>query len=156
MRKSTRRSMLMRAVKSCLVASAISLLACLSMAPATFAHPMGNFSINHYAKSIPGAHAVEVDYIIDMAEIPTFQQMQESAVVPKAGDPSLVPYLQRESEVLKDGLTLLVDGKPLMLRTVSRQAIFPPGAGGLPTMKMGFVFVATLPSDLKDSLASLQ
>ena len=146
----------MRAVKSCLVASAISLLACLSMAPATFAHPMGNFSINHYSKIIPGAHAIEVEYIIDMAEIPTFQQMQESAVVPKAGDPSLVPYLQRESEVLKDGLTLLVDGKPLMLRTVSRQAIFPPGAGGLPTMKMGFVFVATLPSDLKDSLASLQ
>ena len=146
----------MRAVKPLSVASAISLLVFLSMAPAAFAHPMGNFSINHYSKIIPGAHAVEVDYIIDMAEIPTFQQMQESAVVPKAGDPSLVPYLQRESEVLKDGLTLLVDGKPLMLRTVSRQAIFPPGAGGLPTMKMGFVFVATLPSDLKDSLASLQ
>jgi nickel/cobalt exporter len=146
----------MRAVKPLLVASAIALLAFLSMAPATFAHPMGNFSINHYSKIVPKEHAIEVDYIIDMAEIPTFQQMQESAVVPKGDDPSLVHYLQRQSEVLKEGLTLLFDEKPLMLQTVSRQAIFPPGAGGLPTMKTGFVYVATLPSDLKDSLASVR
>jgi nickel/cobalt exporter len=141
----------MRAVKSLLVASAIALLAFLSMAPATFAHPMGNFSINHYSKIVPGEHAIEVDYIIDMAEIPTFQQMQESAVVPKANDPSVVPYLQRESEALKQALSLLADGKLLTLQTVSRQAIFPAGAGGLPTMKMGFVYIATLPGDLKDS-----
>ena len=146
----------MRAVKPLLVASAIALLAFFSMAPATFAHPMGNFSINHYSKIVPREHAIEVDYIIDMAEIPTFQQMQENAVVPKADDRSLVPYLQRQAEVLKDGLTLLFDEKPLMLQTVSRQVIFPPGAGGLPTMKMGFVYVATFPSDLKDSLASVR
>jgi ABC-type nickel/cobalt efflux system permease component RcnA len=146
----------MRAIKPPLAATAIGLLVFLSMAPAAFAHPMGNFSINHYSKIIPGAHAIDVDYIIDMAEIPTFQQMQESAIVPKVSDPSLVPYLQRESEVLSKGLTLQVDGRPLILRTVSRQAIFPPGAGGLPTMKMGFVFVATLPSHLKNSLASVQ
>ena len=146
----------MRAVRPLSVASAMSLLIFLLMSPSTFAHPMGNFSINHYSKIIPGAHAIEVDYIIDMAEIPTFQQMQESAVVPKADDPSLVPYLQRESELLKGGLTLLVDGQPLILRTVSRQAIFPPGAGGLPTMKMGFVFVTTLPGDLTDSLALIR
>jgi nickel/cobalt transporter (NicO) family protein len=143
----------MRAVRPLLLASASSLLAILSISPVTFAHPMGNFSINHYSKIIPGAQAVEVDYIVDMAEIPTFQQMQESAVVPKAGDPSLVPYLQRQSEILKDGLTLRVDGKPLMLHTVSRQAIFPPGAGGLPTMKMGFVYISTLPGELRDSLS---
>src|ERR1700691_2456851 len=146
----------MHAVKPLSVASAISLLAFLSMAPATFAHPMGNFSINHYSKIIPGAHAIEVEYIIDMAEIPTFQQMQESAVVPKADDPSLVPYLQHQSQVLKEGLTLLFDEKPLGLETVSRQAIFPPGAGGLPTMKMGFVYVANLPGELSGSPASIR
>ena len=81
----------MLAVKSLAVASAMSVLVVLSISPATFAHPMGNFSINHYSKIIPGAHTIDVDYIIDMAEIPTFQQMQESAVVPKADDPSLGP-----------------------------------------------------------------
>jgi ABC-type nickel/cobalt efflux system permease component RcnA len=146
----------MRAVKPLSVASAMSLMVFLLMAPSTFAHPMGNFSINHYSKIIPGAHAIEVDYIIDMAEIPTFQQMQESAVVANADDPSLVPYLHRQSEVLKDGLTLLSDGTPLMLQTVSRQAIFPPGAGGLPTMKMGFVYMAALPGELRDSAALIR
>jgi nickel/cobalt exporter len=146
----------MRAIKPPSVARAIGLLLLLSMAPAAFAHPMGNFSINHYSKIIPGAHAIDVDYIIDMAEIPTFQQMQESAIVPKSGDPSLVLYLQSESELLKGGLALFVEGRPLTLRTISRQAIFPPGAGGLPTMKMGFVFVATLPNDLTDSSASVR
>src|SRR5580692_264259 len=144
MGNSTRKETLMR-VKPPSVARAIGLLLLLSMAPAAFAHPMGNFSINHYSKIIPGEHAIEVDYIIDMAEIPTFQQMQESAVVPKANDPSVVPYLQRESEALKQALSLLADGKLLTLQTVSRQAIFPAGAGGLPTMKMGFVYIATLP-----------
>src|ERR1700722_10173352 len=130
MRNNTLRETLMRFVKPLCVARAIGLLLFLSMAPAAFAHPMGNFSINHYSKIIAGAHAIEIDYIIDMAEIPTFEQMQESAVIAKTDDPSLVHYLHRLSEVLKEGLTLLVDGKPLMLRTVSRQAIFPPGAGG--------------------------
>jgi ABC-type nickel/cobalt efflux system permease component RcnA len=145
--------MLMCGIKPPLAATAIGLLVLLSMAAVAFAHPMGNFSINHYSKIIPGARAIEVDYIIDMAEIPTFQEMQESGVVPKADDPSLVPYLQRQSELLKGGLNLLVGGRPLILRTLSRQAIFPAGAGGLPTMKMGFIFLATLPRDLTESLA---
>src|ERR1700689_1893711 len=106
----------MRAIKPPLVAIAISLLVVLSMSPAAFAHPMGNFSINHYSKIIPGAHAIEVDYIIDMAEIPTFQQMQESEIVANADDPSLIPYLHRQSEVLKKGLTLLFNGTPLILQ----------------------------------------
>src|SRR5215469_10202226 len=126
MRNSTQGETLMRYVKPLSVARAIGLLSFFSMAPAAFAHPMGNFSINHYSKIVPAARAIEVDYIIDMAEIPTFQQMQESAVVPKSDDPSLVPYLQRESEVLREGLTLQVNGELLMLRTVSRRAIFPP------------------------------
>ena len=39
------------------------------------AHPMGNFSINHYSAITPGRSGVRIDYIIDMAEIPTFQEM---------------------------------------------------------------------------------
>jgi high-affinity nickel-transport protein len=49
---------------------------------------------------------------------------------------------------LKRGLTLDIDGKPTALRLVSSGVIFPPGAGALPTMKMGFVYEATYPSNL--------
>jgi ABC-type nickel/cobalt efflux system permease component RcnA len=61
----------------------------------------------------------------------------------------------RQAESLKSGLTLAIDGQPLALRTVSRQAIFPPGAGGLPTMKMGFIYQATLPDTLGAAPRSL-
>src|SRR5215469_4758693 len=142
--------MLMRALRLFLIASTISLPVFLSMSFAAYAHPMGNFSINHYSKIISAPHTIEVDYIIDMAEIPTFQQMQESAAVPRVGDPSLLPFLRHESEILRDGIALRFDGKRLALQTVSRQVIFPPGAAGLPTMKMRFVYTATV-HELRDS-----
>ncbi|HVR16660.1 MAG TPA: hypothetical protein VMS25_09885, partial [Candidatus Limnocylindrales bacterium] len=44
------------------------------------AHPLGNFSISHYSAIRIGKDAVELRYIIDMAEIPTFQEMQENRI----------------------------------------------------------------------------
>lgn len=146
----------MLAIKPLSVASALGLLTILSIAPASSAHPMGNFSINHYSKIISGPRAIEIDYIIDMAEIPTFEQIQESRMVPKEGDPSLGPYLEGQAASLKGGLSLSVDGTPLAMQTVSQKAIFPPGAGGLPTMKMGFVYRAILTNELNDSPLSVR
>ena len=80
-----------------------------------------------------------------MAEIPTFQEMQESGLNPKVNDPTVDAYLKHQDARLRPGLTLEANGQPLKLVIVSRQAIFPPGAGGLPTMKMGFIYVARLP-----------
>ena len=88
-------------------------------------------------------------YLVDMAEIPTFQEIQENGIVPKAGDPSLESYLARKAELLRDGLALEVNGKRLVLRAESRDIIFPPGAGGLPTMKVGFRYKAKLIGESK-------
>ena len=54
------------------------------------------------------------------------------------------------------GLSLVVDGKRLPLRLLSSQVIFPPGAGGLPTMKMGFVYQAAYPPAADHSSAGLE
>ncbi len=116
---------------------------------------MGNFSINHYTKIVAGARDIELDYIIDMAEIPTFQETKERGLITKAGDPGLAPYLLRQADSLKKGLSLDADGRPLELECVLRRAIFPPGAGGLPTMKMGFVYRVSLPHTIGTSLVSL-
>src|SRR5450755_3922866 len=77
------------------------------------AHPMGNFSINHYVKIIPGSKTIDLYYIIDMAEIPTFQETESNGLVPKVDDPGLAPYLVRQDEHLKKGLVLLVGGHQL-------------------------------------------
>ena len=114
------------------------------------AHPLGNFSISHYSAIRINGNEIELHYIIDMAEIPTFQEIQEVGFVPKAGEPSVEAYLMRKSEFLSDGLTLEVNGQRLSLRTESKEIIFPPGAGGLPTMKIGILYKAKLNGDSKN------
>jgi ABC-type nickel/cobalt efflux system permease component RcnA len=110
----------------------------------SFAHPMGNFSVNHYTKLKIDQGSIEVRYLIDMAEIPTFQEMREFDVTPKTDDPSVSRYLDREEQLLKQGLSLGRDGQSVRLDTMSRQVAFADGAGGLPTMKIGFVFQSKL------------
>ena len=105
-----------------------------------FAHPMGNFSVNHYSKITIGQQSIEILYLVDMAEIPTYQEVREFDVIPKPDDPSVSRYLDRQEPLLKAGLALESDGQPVQLETLSRVLTFADGAGGLPTMKVGFVF----------------
>ena len=115
------------------------LLVC-STARIGYAHPMGNFSINHYAGIRVEKDAVELRYIIDQAEIPTYQQIQEAGIAAQVEDPSLRPYLARQAAVWKGNLLVEINGEPVRLATVSQTVIFPPGAGGLPTMKIGVIY----------------
>jgi ABC-type nickel/cobalt efflux system permease component RcnA len=118
----------------------VLILSCAS----SVAHPMGNFSVNHYAKIRLGERSIEIRYLIDMAEIPTFQQMRQFDITSKPDDPGASHYLDGEELLLKRGLLFESDGHVLRLDTVSRQLVFADGAGGLPTMKIGFVFRAKL------------
>ena len=110
----------------------------------SFAHPMGNFSVNHYSKIKIGQQSIEVRYLIDMAEIPTFQEIRQFDITPKVDDPSASRYLDRQEQLLKAGISLESDGQSVRLDTISRQVTFADGAGGLPTMKIGFVFRGTI------------
>jgi len=85
---------------------------------------------------------VELRYLLDMAEIPTFQEIQETGIVPQVGHPSLREYLARQTDRLKEGLLLEVNGQPLPLHGVASEVFFPPGAGGLPTLKLGLLYRA--------------
>src|SRR3984957_8780917 len=109
-----------------------------------FAHPMGNFSVNHYSKISIGQKSVEILYLIDMAEIPTYQDMRQYDFVAKPDDPSAVHYLSLREPILRTGLLLESDGQPVVLDTISHCLTFAEGAGGLPTMKMRFVFRAKI------------
>ncbi len=109
-----------------------------------FAHPMGNFSISHFAGIRLEADWVELRYILDLAEIPTFQEMQATGIVANPGDPRVTGYLSHKVEALKNGLIVTLNGKPIELETRSEDLIFPPGAGNLPTMKIGVLYRASL------------
>jgi ABC-type nickel/cobalt efflux system permease component RcnA len=108
------------------------------------AHPLGNFSISQYSAIRVDKETVEIRYIIDMAEIPTFQEIQETGILPQVGDSSLDTYLKRKTDMLGGGLILEINGLRLTPLPESREIIFPPGAGGLPTMKIGILYKAKL------------
>lgn len=100
------------------------------------AHPMGNFSINHYSEIHVEPSKIDVLYIVDMAEIPTFQELHTNSIPARPNDRATQQYVARAAETFRDGLSLAVDGVRVTLREVSHDVIFPPGAGGLPTMKI--------------------
>ena len=81
------------------------------MPVAVHAHPMGNFSVNHYAKITIENGAIEVRYLIDMAEIPTYQEIQQGGFTAQENSPGLKPYLAAKGEELKNGLWLELNGK---------------------------------------------
>ena len=126
----------------------LSLLFLVSLSRSALAHPMGNFSVNHYAKIALENDLIRIRYFIDLAEIPTYQELQNAGISATAIDPNasaVINYVAGRGAELGRGLVLDVNGKPVQLRLISSGAIFPAGAGGLPTMKMGFVFEAAYP-----------
>jgi nickel/cobalt exporter len=109
-----------------------------------FAHPMGNFSVNHYTRITLQQDGIQVKYFIDLAEIPTYQELQQYNITPEDAS-AITRYLVQRGNELAGGLILRVNGRSLLLHMVSQAVIFPPGAGGLPTMKLGYTFHAAYP-----------
>jgi ABC-type nickel/cobalt efflux system permease component RcnA len=79
-----------------------------------------------------------------MAEIPTFQEMQDTKMVPQEGHPSLPGYLTQRVGALRAGLSIELNGQRLPLSAEASELIFPPGTGGLPTLKLGLLLRASL------------
>src|ERR1700722_12983180 len=48
------------------------------------AHPMGNFSVSHFTRFEVGKKVVNITYVLDLAEIPTYQLMRDWNLDPSA------------------------------------------------------------------------
>jgi nickel/cobalt transporter (NicO) family protein len=70
---------------------------------------------------------VYVVYSLDMAEIPTFQERQQMV--------SEAAYARRLTRQIGAGLRLSVEGRQAALRPLGHELAFPPGAGGLKTLR---------------------
>src|SRR5262249_40257088 len=88
------------------------------------AHPLGNFSISHYTGIQIAQDSIELRYVLDMAEIPTFQELQDTDLVPEAEHPSVHGYLAQKTEALRTGLLLEVNNQRLPLQVVSSEILF--------------------------------
>ena len=94
---------------------ALCLLLAAMVAPKCFAHPMGNFSVNHYSKISLENDGIKVTYIIDLAEIPTYQELQQGNITATVVDPAVTRFVASRGAAFGQGLSLLIGGKPVAL-----------------------------------------
>ncbi|MDP9404818.1 MAG: High-affinity nickel-transporter [Actinomycetota bacterium] len=102
------------------------------------AHPLGNFTVNRYARVEVSAGVVRVHYVLDEAEIPAFQDRAQLAAG-RAG------FAARRAGEIAGGLRLLIDGEPVDLVPSQRLVSEPPGQGGLKTLRLAVTYAAALP-----------
>jgi hypothetical protein len=102
------------------------------------AHPLGNFTVNQYSRLEVGRDTVRVYYIVDMAEIPAFQERQaiDADGDGQIGDAEQAAYLSQQASALLNGLHLVAGGAPATLRQAGASLDFPAGQGGLVTMRL--------------------
>lgn len=124
----------------------ITLCLSLTLPTAVFAHPLGNFTINHYAGLNVSRESVTIDYVLDMAEIPAFQEIasfdSNGNGQPDAAETVL--YHPAKCESLGSDLDLSINNQPATLTLSSSSIEFPPGAGGLPTLRLTCTFTTSL------------
>jgi len=91
------------------------------------AHPLGNFSVNHLTRVAVIKDSVELRYILDIAEIPTFQARRQ----PRS------QILQRVRQEIARRLVVTVDGRRVAVRNAGTALLsFPRGQGGLNTTRI--------------------
>ena len=112
--------------------------------PMASAHPLGNFTVNQYTRLDIAREDVSVRYVLDMAEIPTFQR-RRIVDVDHDGHVSSAEAA-RESRrlvaIVAPQLRLTADGRPVRLALESARVAFPRGQGGLSTTRLDARFRA--------------
>jgi nickel/cobalt transporter (NicO) family protein len=96
----------------------------LAIPAAAAAHPLGNFTINRFARVDVAGDRLFVRYVLDLAEIPTFEARQRGV--------DARVYASR----LGRGVHATLDGRTVVFVPVAHALAFPPGAGGLHTMRL--------------------
>jgi ABC-type nickel/cobalt efflux system permease component RcnA len=141
------RSLLLRVLAAPLAVA----LAVVSPANA-IAHPLGNFTINHYAEVRIEPDRVLLDIVIDQAEIPTFQARLDFDLDGDAtlSDEEIDAGRVTACDALAPSLSLTAGGMPVALHLAKAGLSFPLGVGGLATMRQ----VCTFEAPLVDEVAS--
>jgi ABC-type nickel/cobalt efflux system permease component RcnA len=137
-----------------LLAFVLSIAALALVVPVTSAHPLGNFTINHYSGLRVGLTSVLVDHVTDFAEIPTFTErraMDTDADGEVSGSEAQT-YAKAKCTDLASNLSLTVAGARLPL-TVNQLGISFPMGQGNPTMRLVCVYSAALVAALTPGMS---
>jgi nickel/cobalt exporter len=102
------------------------------------AHPLGNFSVNQYDGLVLRPDRVDVEAVVDVAEIPTLQE-RSSVDTDRDGtvtDPERSTYAGTACREVAGSLSGRAGREPLRWAVVRSDFGYTPGAGGLSTSRL--------------------
>ena len=119
------------------------------------AHPLGNFTINRYARLELYQDLVVVQYVLDFAEIPTFQLKER---IDTDGDgvlsaTELDAFLPAFTAEISGQISLTEDGNALPLEVLQQTAETAEGQASLDVLRIAIVFRAEPARGGADSFA---
>lgn len=100
------------------------------------AHPMGNFSVSHYAKLEVTGEGVELVYALDLAEIPTFDLLRSWKLERTSPRGRLEAKAREQARVWLNGLQINSGGKQIVPKFLSSELVISDGAGNLPVTRI--------------------
>ncbi|WP_128375549.1 nickel transporter [Streptomyces cavernae] len=103
------------------------------------AHPLGNFTVNHYDGLVAAPGQLRVDHVEDLAEIPATQ------AGPQLKKLGATEWARQRCATAASGSELTVAGKPVELTVAKSEAEVRPGQAGLNTLRVECRLTAPLP-----------
>lgn len=140
-----------------LIAATLGLLLLLVAPAVALAHPLGNFTTNHYSRLELSPGRLRVFYVLDMAEIPTFQTIQQ---LDRNGDTQVSPeegaaFAIAKRDELRSNLRFTLNDTPVALDPVGIPDLsFPPGQGGLSLLRLTCTLSAAVPTGASEALSA--
>src|ERR1700722_14049716 len=98
------------------------------------AHPLGNFPSNHPPRIEVRATSIDVHYVLDDAEIPTFSLLRSLDAHGKPSAAALNAWALGHAGEIAPQLVLTVNGQPAALTLAGAHVQLRPGAAGLSTL----------------------
>ncbi len=135
--------------RSVLAGGVFALTLAIGLPTLAWSHPLGNFTINGYSRLEPAGDGVRIVYVLDMAEIPAFQEQtvvdaNQDGQVDRAEEDR---YAALRAEEIRRNLRLELNGVAAPIELTRHELSFPPGQGGLATLRLDLVYLARLPSN---------
>jgi ABC-type nickel/cobalt efflux system permease component RcnA len=105
-------------------------------AGALWAHPMGNFSISHYSRIEVTGRGVELRYVLDFAEIPTFQLLQQWKLEAASPREEIERQAVAQAREWSRNLKIEIGGRAVAPSFERAAIMIDKGAGGMPILRV--------------------
>ena len=109
------------------------------------AHPMGNFSVSHYSRIEVNGHGASIRYVLDLAEIPTFELLQQWKAAAGTPQAELDRRAAAQSGEWARNLRIMSAGRAIPAVFDHASVVLAMGAGNMPIARVTAEFHVDAP-----------